>query len=55
MIPIRKSTIFHHPSGHQRGRNIPGEAETETLCCMVRSKFAVRRCYRVVIISLETC
>jgi hypothetical protein len=45
MIPIRMSTIRHHPCGHHRACNNSGDAERETLCCMVRSRsaFSTRR------------
>src|SRR6478609_2069186 len=45
MIPIRMSTIRHHPFGHHRACNNSGDAEMETLCCMVRSRsaFSTRR------------
>jgi hypothetical protein len=34
------STIFHHPCGHHRACKTSGDAETEALCCMVRSNSA---------------
>src|SRR5258707_11552480 len=37
------STIRHHPCGHHRACNRSGDAETETLCCMASSKFAVQQ------------
>ena len=54
MIPIRMSTIFHHPLGHHRVGDKSGEADAKMFCCMVRSNYALPRKAESVAISFSS-
>src|SRR6516165_9000150 len=47
------STIFHHPEGHHGSAlcNDCGDAEAETLCCIVSSESALGHCAEVFLLT----
>jgi hypothetical protein len=47
------STIFHHPEGHHGSAlcNDCGDAEAETLCCIVSSESALGHCAESVLVN----